>query len=286
MLKKLYSRPWGFKPMEVEKTKNGHPERDRLTTVPASARLLCFGAKRMATKGRRKKPREDRDMKLVNSFLDHFGDRLGTTGLGTPILRLEKETIRLDSERFREFMVNTARRQLGFLPNSRELTRIKRALADEARAQEARWDFPPEIQERVNELPHVQVLLEYMENKAREKLKVGDWFKELNKLADKYGIDRKQKAWLKVPWTLGRFFRDEQALLVAVGLLCSYEEPKKEDGRWVTITTRDREEDGATQRASEGASEDNLNPSRRLGKDDAPEGDKAKLLEQLKQRRP
>lgn len=243
----------------------------------------------MAKKGKQKRPREDRDMKLANSFLDHFGDGLGTTGLGTPILRLEKETIRLDSERFREFLVNTARRDLGFLPNSREITRIKRALADEARAHEGRWDFPPEIQERVNELPHVQVLLDYMDDKTRKKLKVGDWHKELNKLADKYGINRKQKAWPKVPWVLGRFFRDEQALLVAVGLLCHYEEPKKDDGRWVTITKRDRGEDEATQSASEGASgsasEGNLNPSRKLGKDDALGEDKTKLLDKLRQRR-
>lgn len=238
-------------------------------------------------KKRRRKP--DRDMKLASYFLDHFGDKLGMTVLGAPILRLEKETTRLDSERFREFLVNTARRQLKFLPNSREITRIKRALADEARGQESRWDFPPEIQERVNELPHLQVLLDYMEDKTREKQKVGDWFKEMNKLADKYGIDRKQKAWPKVPWLLGRFFRDEQVLLMAVGLLCRYEEPKKGDGRWVTITKRDQGEDDATQSASGGASGgasgDNPIPGRELDKDDAPGEDKTKLLEKLRQRR-
>jgi hypothetical protein len=228
-------------------------------------------------------------MKLVSYFLEHFRDKLGTTVLGTPVLRLEKETIRLGRERFREFLANTARRELGFLPNSRETTRIVRALADEARTQESRWAFPPEIQEQVNARPHLQLLLDYMEDKTRKKLKVGDWLKELNALADKYGIDRKQRGAIRVPWCLGRFFRDEQVLLAAVGLLCHYEEPKKEDGRWVAITKRGREEADAPQSASAGASGgasgDNPSPGRDLGKADAAEAEKVQLLEKLRQRR-
>ena len=94
------------------------------------------------------KAHEDRDMKLTSYFLEHFGDRLGTTVLGTTVLRLETEMIRLQTERFKEFLVNTARRELGFLPNSREATRIVRALADEARSRKSRWFFRPKSRNR------------------------------------------------------------------------------------------------------------------------------------------
>jgi hypothetical protein len=149
--------------------------------------------------------------------------------------------------------------------------------------------FSPEIQEQVNVIPHLQVLLDYMENKTQIEKKVGDWFDALKKRADELGIDRKQKGWPKVPWLLGRFFRDEQALLAAVGLLGHYQEPKKEDGRWVTITKRDREEadaqDSGSGGASAGASGGNPNPGKDFGNDDAPEEDEEKIIERLEQRR-
>jgi hypothetical protein len=134
----------------------------------------------------------------------------------------EESYRRLDDERIKQWLTNLGRRGLGFLPTSWQLTRVVRALADEANTRGLETELPAEVYRLVLGLPLLQAILEFMRQRSSHTDHVADWLKRLKKTAGVWGIDTAHKTWPRVPWVLGRFFRDNGPLLMALGFRRDY----------------------------------------------------------------
>jgi hypothetical protein len=211
------------------------------------------------------------------------------TALGPTAARLpNEENCRLDGDRFKEWLTGLARRELDFLPNTRELTSVTRALADEARTRNAVTDLPADVYRRVIEDSLLQALVEFMRARLSHGAYVGEWLVSLNETAKKCHIDVKHKTWPRVAWVLGEFFRDKGSLLMAVDLMCEYGDHQKK-GRWVTLTRMSPKSDALSTSASPSeslsASSQNATPDNNLGHGDAPDAAEETLLKKLLERK-